>query len=120
MKPTDNDVQQPAASPNLEAGQSVEPLSFDDLQAMLVSLGNAPGSIQSRIAEKLTLPSTTVESVLEFTELFSPDNFDDILSKIREVLLELGVPDNERLSELAEYLFADIFIGRPHIDPAYI
>lgn len=98
-----------------DAGQ----LNYNDLQQLLDTLceGNW---LQSRIEERVSSEARAVESVQQFTHLYPPDKYERILQCIRDVLVELGFKDNQALDWLAEHLFADIYIGRPEIDPAIL
>jgi hypothetical protein len=99
--------------------QDAASLNYTDLQELLETLcqGNW---LQNRLQEKISPEARTIESVGQFSEMFPPDKFNTVISHIREVLMEMGFKDNVALDGLAEYLFADIFIGRPEIDPAYL
>ncbi len=76
------------------------------------------------IREKLIASGITethvAGSILQFTELFPPDVFDRTLKQIQETLQEFGCSDPQKIQKLAEYLFAEIFIGAPSISPAAI
>lgn len=94
---------------------SVGIVNAQDLQALLEQTEEF-NRLRDRIQATLAPESQVIESVLQFTTTFPPSVFEEKVRIIREALLEMGCQHSNALDQLAEYLFAEIFVGRPVID----
>ncbi len=93
--------------------------SLPDLKSLLQQFGKDERWITQKIQE-LSPEKSTIESVLAFTELFSTDSYDRRIRQIKGILQEIGCTNSASLQKLAEYLFAEIYVGHPQIDPSLI
>ena len=107
---------EPEDSPSFFSEQMFDFKSLKDLTVIL----EADPEIRARLVESQQWQQRSVSSVWEMTETFPPGFYEETVNKIHQLLVTLGFKDTPTLIRMAEHLFADIYVGRPDVDPALL